>query len=540
MFCQEKKEGKWGENTGNTLVSGALAIGGLTLLSRVLGFVRDALVALIFGAGLHADAFFLAFRVPNLFRKLFSDGVLSIALVPAFSRRFARGHYQEAWEIGRSLLWIVGWAAVAAAVFGAATAPVLVKAGLPGLGGDPEALHMATALFQVMMPYLVFVVYASVFMGMLHGAGHFTLPALAPVCFNVVVILVALVMLFFQNPSAVMLAWGVSLGGVTGVLIQWPVLSRKGFSFFRQGGQYHPGAVRVLRKMGPAMIGAAAYQVNMLVMTFLAARLSAGSISWLYYADRLVQFPLALFGMSVSTVVFPRLSVSVDRDDTQAAADLFSKGIQAILVITLPAMAGLIVLRKPVVSLLFYQGAFSLSDLHHTSRMLLYLALGLWAVSGTRLFVSLFHAFKDVVTPFRAGVVAILVNGGLGVLLIGPWGEVGLALSLGVASLINLVILIHGAGIYFNWSLKKEMLWNLVRSAVFSMVMAILVTGLRDWICPDPEAAKPVLLAGVLTCILAGIVSYAGLILMFSPRDRRRVIGWCSQFKQGRSRGGDG
>ena len=514
------------------LFSGVFTIGTATLVSRILGFVRDAIVAMLFGAGLYSDAFFMAFRIPNLLRKFFSDGVLSLSFIPEFTKYHTLHGKERAFDMARSFFCIISFAGVLLVVCGILFTPGVVSIMAPGFVVHPQKYDLTVALTRIMMPYMGAIFLMAGCMGILNALGHFAAPAVAPIVFNLVIIFFALVLSpLFASPAGA-LAWGVSLGGVLQLLLQLPFIHAKGFRILKRFSMKNPGAIRAVRTMLPAMVGVAGYQINVLLATFMASRLGDGSISYLYYADRLVQFPLALFTVSVSTVIFPRLASFVASNRQWDAAELFSRGLQLIFFITLPAMAGLMVLRRPIVALLFFQGKFQMTAVLETSAVLFFLSMGLWAFSGTRLFGSLFYAFSDIKTPFMAGICAIGVNMVLGWELMKTMGHSGLALSLSLSGVINLMILLWKSNTYFSASLRKEMVLSWVKALVFSGIMYGVVGWVAALVCPRLDAGKLSLVMGVALCIMSGVLVYLGLFFVGGQREYRRIQRWIKGDKK--------
>ncbi len=515
------------ENPGfSRLFSGVFTIGFATLVSRILGFVRDAVVAMLFGAGLYSDAFFMAFRLPNLMRKFFSDGVLSLSFIPEFTRCQSIGSPSDAFDMARSFFCMVSFLGVLVVVVGILFTSGLVSTIAPGFVSHPQKFQLTVDLTRIMMPYIGTILLMAVCMGILNASGHFAAPAVAPIVFNGVIIVFALVLSPLFAAPAVALAWGVTLGGVLQLLLQLPFIYARGFRFFKRTPLVHPGALRAVKALIPSMVGVAGYQINVLMATFMASRLGDGSISYLYYADRLIQFPLALFTVSVSTVIFPRLALSAAVNRREDAAEFFSRGLQVVFFITLPAMAGLMVLRRPIVALLFFQGEFHMAAVLETGSVLLFLSMGLWAFSGTRLFGSLFYAFSDIRTPFVAGLCSIVVNMALGTALLKTMGHRGLALSLSVSSGVNLMILLWKAGGYFTPTIGQQLMWSGVKALIFSGIMYGVVGWIFPHLCPRLDSGKMLLFMGVSVSILVGIISYLVLFCVWGQREYHRIHRW--------------
>jgi putative peptidoglycan lipid II flippase len=348
-----------------------------TLASRIRGFVRDAVVAATLGAGLPADAFFVAFRVPNVLRRLFAEGSMTMSFIPVFQRLRSEKGEPAAFVMARStLLWLL-------AVVGAVTLLAEAFAGpltaliAPGFARNPGQLETAAALLRVCFPYILLISAVGLCMGILNSLGHFLTPALSPVVLNVCLIIAALTGWRFGWNVAWCLSWGVLAGGLCQFLSQLPALRAKGFSWRGERSWRHPGVARMGRLMLPTVFGAAVYQINTLLGTLLASFLAAGSISYLYYADRLVEFPLGVFGLAVSTAALPSLSALAATGKTEEFRGTLSSTLRLTLFVSLPAMAGLMALARPIVLLLFGRGRFDAAAVVATAQAVMAFALGL-------------------------------------------------------------------------------------------------------------------------------------------------------------------
>ena len=428
-------------DTGKTIVRNAAVVGGATLLSRVLGFVRDVIVAFALGAGMLADAFFVAFRIPNLMRRLFGEGSLTMAFIPVYARIREEEGEAAAQEMARSaMVWLT-------VVLTILTGLVMLLAGpltmgiAPGFLDNPEQFAATVELVRICFPYVVFICAVALCMGILNAEGHFLGPALAPSVLNIALISAALFGYFAGLNVAYSMAYGVLAGGVCQLLLQQPFLRRAGFSWRGPWSMRNKGVARMGLLMLPTVFGAAVYQVNILLGTLLASFLPTGSVSYLYYADRLVQFPLGVFGIAVSTAALPslaKLAASGDMEEFDAA---LSTSLGLTLFIALPSAAGLIALADPVISLLFERGAFSSEAVSATSKALIAYSLGLPFIALSRPLAAAFYALEDTRTPVRVAVVCMLVNIGLGYLLMQELAHVGLALAVSASSLLNWLLL---------------------------------------------------------------------------------------------------
>jgi putative peptidoglycan lipid II flippase len=411
-----------------------------TLISRILGFARDAVIAGYFGAGFSADAFLAAFRIPNLFRRLVGEGVLNSAFVPVFAETLHRGGAEEARRLfGAAARVFVAVLAVVSAL-GVLGADRLVMLIAPGFAGPK--LELTVSLARLMFPYLMAAGLMALCMGALNVSGSFAPPALAPALLNVAIIAAVMFLSPHLEMPAIGLGVGVLVGGIAQVAVQLPALRRRGLSPWGTRGVRHPALARIARLMVPAVMGGAVYQINILVGTLLASTLPEGSVSYLYYADRLVEFPLGVVAMAAATAVLPGMSRDAAAGNRQRVGETFGDATRLVSFITLPATAGLILLAEPIVEVLFRRGEFTAADVRLTAQALSYYALGLWSFSMVRIAVAAFFALQDARTPFRAATVCIAANLLLGLLLMGPLAHGGMALAASVASTLHLVILL--------------------------------------------------------------------------------------------------
>ncbi|BCS96131.1 putative lipid II flippase MurJ [Desulfoluna limicola] len=515
-------------------------VGSATLISRIFGYIRDMVTAYYFGAGPLADAFIAAFRIPNMLRRLFAEGSLSISFVPVFTETLKQDGRSEAFRMAGAALRLLSLVLTLVAVVGVLTSPWIVSAIAAGFKGDPWKYELTVQLSRIMFPYVVFICLVALCMGILNVLGHFAAPSLAPVALNLAMIASLVIGGMVTSDGEIrvtLLAWGVLLGGLLQLGMQIPVLWRRGFSFFKPGPLWHPALATVGRLMLPAVFGAAVYQVNMFIGTMLASLLDTGSITGLYYADRLVQFPLGIFAISIGTAVLPSLSRQMAENDLAGVAETFSFGLRFTLFITLPATVGLVVLREPLVALLFSRGAFDATAVSLTADALLFYAVGLWAISCVRVTVPLFYAFKDTRTPVRVAVAAILINIALSVLLMGPMAHRGLALAVSLSSMVNFLLLL--------FLLVKRGMVQLEYKTIFVSAaksgMASLIMGGVVWqglLCLMPAGGYTFSSAAISTTfgVTAGVVGYAcAARVMKSPE--LSVIQQILNRRRGRSGG---
>lgn len=499
-------------------------MGAATLLSRIFGFVRDMVIASIFGAGLSADAFFVAFRIPNLLRRLFAEGSLSITFIPVFSEYLTQSGEKEAFQMARSAIRMLCVLLIGIVIVGVLLSPLIVRLIAPGFSQTPGKLALTTALTRMMFPYIFFIGLVALFMGILNVLGHFAAPALAPVCLNVAMIGSVFLIAPLMSDPITGLAVGVIIGGFLQLVLQTPFLIRKGFLFWKQAPLYHPGLKKIGGLMAPTVLGAAVYQINILVGTLLASLLPQGSVSYLYYADRLVQFPLGIFAIAIATAVLPSLSRQAAAKNMDALNETFGYALRLVLFITVPAMIGLIVLREPIVALLFKRGAFDVDTTRQTAIALLYYGLGLWAFSAVRVVVSTFYALQDTRTPVRMAIISIVVNIVMGVILMKPLAHGGLALATSLASMLNLTLLI--------WILKQRLgclNWNRIllsglKTITCSLIMGVGVSIVGHYTISSPNASFNHLLIGLLAAIFTGLLLYTGLSQLLQSSELKTVL----------------
>ncbi|HEY5997985.1 MAG TPA: murein biosynthesis integral membrane protein MurJ [bacterium] len=423
------------------IAKAAGAMSAATLVSRVLGLVRDMTLASFFGAAGTSDTFFVAFRIPNLLRELFAEGSMSSAFVPVLTRVESGEGRAEATRLVRAALTLMLLLVGGVCALGMLLAPQIVAAIAPGFLADPPKLAATVLLTRIMFPFLLFVSLAALVMGALNTRRIFFVPALAPAVLNLVWIASVPLLAGRVSPPVAAVALGVAVGGFAQLAFQLPSFLRAGFSLAPSGAFGHPGLRRMGLLLVPATMGMAVAQVNIFVSNILASYLPQGSITQLYYAMRLVQFPVGIFGVAMGMAVLPALSEHAARGETDRLREDFSYALRLLFFITVPAMAGLIALRGPIVNLLFLRGRFDVAAADGTAAALLCYALGVWAMVGVRVVTATFYALQDTRTPVRVGVAAVAVNLGLSLALMKPLGHAGLALATACASMANFAVL---------------------------------------------------------------------------------------------------
>lgn len=452
---------------------GALgSIGSATLASRVLGFVRDMVVALAFGAGPVTDAFFVAYRIPNILRRLLAEGALSTAVIPVFTEYAAVRSRDELRRLLRATLGAAVVVLVATTLLGIALAPWLLRLIAPGFTSDPAQEALAVQLTRVMFPYLVLVGLSALAMGALNAEGRFFTAALGPAVSNVGMIAGVLLLARHVDPPILALALGVLAGGVGQLLVQVPDLTRAGLLVGPSWEPRHPALVRVARLLAPAVFGLAAVQVMVFVNTLLASLLPAGSISFLYYADRVMEFPLGIFGIALASAALPAMSRQAAAGDTRALVGTLNFALRLTAYICIPATVGLLVLRTPITRVLFERGRFTSADTVATAQALSGYAVGLVAFAAARITAQAFYALGRPGVAVRLGMIAVAADVLAALALMGPLGHAGLAYAASIGAFVNLLALLWVARRRFGRLGGRALLASSLRSTAAALPLA--------------------------------------------------------------------
>ena len=426
-------------------------VSAMTSLSRVTGFVRDMVYAQMFGAGSGTDAFFVAFRIPNLLRRLFAEGAFSQAFVPVFSEYQTQRSREELQELVDQVAGTLGAILLLITAIGVVAAPVLILLFAPGFTADAGKYDLTVEMLRITFPYLLFISLTAFAGGVLNSCGKFAIPAVTPVLLNLTMIAAALWLAPRMEQPVVGLAWGVFIAGIIQLGFQIPFLSAVKLLPRPRWGWAARGVRQVLNLMLPALFGSSVAQINLLLNTVLASFLVSGSVSWLYYSDRLVEFPLGIFGVALGTVILPKLS----RQHAEAETDGFSRtldwALRWALLIGAPATVALIILSGPILSALFQYGEFDARDVTMSARSLMAFTLGLIAFMLIKVLAPGFYARQDTRSPVKYGLIAMGANTVLVLILIWPLAHTGLALATSLAALINAALLfinLRRRGIY--------------------------------------------------------------------------------------------
>ncbi|MBI4844217.1 MAG: murein biosynthesis integral membrane protein MurJ [Nitrospirae bacterium] len=412
-----------------------------TFISRVLGFARDMIFALYFGATGTSDTFFAAFRIPNLLRELFAEGSMSAALVPVLTEYREKQGEEEAKRIVKTaftfIAVVVGMVCIAGIIF----SPAIVALIAPGFLNSPEKFSLTVLLTRIMMPFLLFISLAALAMGALNIRKVFFVPALAPAMLNIT--LIASILLFESRAQQPIIAAaiGIMAGGFVQFAFQLPAFFRNGYRLGFDTAFGHPAIKKMALLMIPATLALSVNQVNIVVSNILASYLPSGSITYLFYSMRLIQFPIGIFGVAMGMAVLPALSAHAARGQFDDLRKDFSFALRLLFFITVPAMAGLIFLREPIVNLLFQRGKFDYAATAGTAQALLFYSLGIWAIAGMRIVAAGFYSMQNTKTPVKVAIAAMITNVALSLILLKPMRHSGLALANSAAASVNFIIL---------------------------------------------------------------------------------------------------
>ena len=416
-------------------------VGAATLASRVMGYIRDMVMSWAFGTGLAADAFYVAYRIPNLLRELLAEGSMSAAFIPVFTETLTKESKESARHLANAVFARLLVILAVLTTLGIIFAPFVVKTIAWGFKADLDKYATTVMLTRIMFPYLLFIGLAALAMGMLNSLRSFLAPALSPVMLNIMTISSVLLSLWLLPNPIYGVAVGVVLGGLFQFLIQVPGLRKQGMMIRPEFQPSHPGVARIGRLALPIMLSSSVTQVNIFVSTIMASFLATGSITYLFYGMRFIHFPLGIFGIAIATAVLPTMSAQAARRENEAFRDTLSLGLRLVFFIMFPAMAGLIALRVPIVNLMLEHGQFDRISTAGTAAAILYYSIGLWAFAGVRIVAQAFYSLQDTKTPVKVAALAMVTNILLSIILMGPLAHGGLALATSLSAMLNIGLL---------------------------------------------------------------------------------------------------
>ncbi|MGR5417220.1 murein biosynthesis integral membrane protein MurJ [Vibrio diabolicus] len=507
------------------LLKSGMIVSAMTFISRVLGLVRDVVVANLMGAGASADVFFFANKIPNFLRRLFAEGAFSQAFVPVLTESHAQGDMDKTRELiarAAGTLGVIVSIVTILGVLGSGVVTAVFGFGwfLDWMHGGPAAakFELASVMLKITFPYLWFITFVALSGAILNTLGKFAVSSFTPVFLNVMIILAA----WFISPQMEMpeigLSIGVFLGGLVQFLFQIPFLIKAGVMVKPKWGWRDPGVVKIRTLMIPALFGVSVSQINLLFDTFIASFLQTGSISWLYYSDRLLEFPLGLFGIAIATVILPALSRKHVDAQSEGFAQTMDWGVRMVILLGLPAMLGLMVLAKPMLMVLFMRGEFSPQDVHQASLSLFAYASGLLNFMLIKVLAPGYYSRQDTKTPVKYGIIAMVTNMVFNAIFAYFYGYVGLAIATALSAFVNMALLYRGLHIAGVYQITKRTVFFIIRLVIAgaAMVAAILwqLEDMSVWL--DWSFARR---SGVLGMLIAlGAVVYLVVLFLTGAR----------------------
>ncbi|MEO5343757.1 MAG: murein biosynthesis integral membrane protein MurJ [Gammaproteobacteria bacterium SHHR-1] len=491
-----------------SLIRALAKVSSNTLVSRVLGFVRDLVLAHVFGANSHTDAFFVAFKIPNFMRRLFAEGAFATAFVPVLSEYKVKRSFAELKAFVDTVGGSLGLVLLGVTLVGVAGAPLLVMVFAPGFADDPGKLELAGQMLRLTFPYLLFISLTAFAGGILNAYNRFAIPAFTPVLLNLSLIGCALWLAPRMQEPIVALAWGVLIAGIAQLTFQLPFLNKLRLVPRLRVNFRDEGVRRILRLMLPALFGVSVTQISLLLDTLIASFLISGSISWLYYSDRLMEFPLGIIGVALGTVILPNLS----HRHAEASPEGFSRaidwGLRWVLLLGLPASVGLALLAEPIIATLFQSAVFTPADVAMTQRSLMAYALGLLAFISIKVLATGYYARQDTKTPVKIAIKAMAANMLLNILLVFPLAHAGLALATSLSGMLNAFLLYRGlrlAQVYLPLPGWRERIGRvLLATLLMGLLLWFGAKEVGDWV----EIEREQRIWGLLLLVGAGGGSY--------------------------------
>jgi len=505
----------------NNIARAAGVLGLATILSRLMGMVRDMVVSRLFGAGYATDAFFAAFQIPNMLRRFFAEGALTSAFVPIFSECYTQKGEREARELANTCFTLLTIVMAVVTISGIIFSPLIVRLMFPGFAAESSKLDLTVLLNRLMFPYIFFVSLVALCMGILNTLRHFFTPAISTVFLNITMILSAVLLHRFFAVPILSLAVGVLVGGLLQLMLQLPVLWRKGFRLRFRFDFNHPAVRRITLLMIPSIFGVGVYYLNITVGNILASLLPQGSVSYLYYAQRLFEFPQGVFTVSVAQAVLPSMSRQAAEGDIEALKESLQFGLRLMIFITIPAMAGLIVSATPIFTLLFMGGAFDYAKAVACGEALVQYSIGLTSVAMIRVLAPAFYALKDTRSPVITALVAFFLNLAFSLILMRSMLHSGLALASSLSAFGNMLMLLYLLRRKVGSFGGRKLLIVAIKSVtagVPAAAAAMFLLRLANWSAEGEKLLK----GGVLfAAIFAAVVTYALLSLLLRSEEAR-------------------
>lgn len=505
------------------LLKSLAAVSSMTMISRVLGFIRDAIIARYFGAGMATDAFFVAFKLPNLLRRIFAEGAFSQAFVPIL----AEYKSQQGEEATRTFIaYIAGLLTLVLAivtVIGVIAAPIIILITAPGFTEPVEKFELAALMLRITFPYIFLISLASLAGAILNTWNRFSVPAFVPTFLNLSMIGFTLFASPYFNPPILSLAVAVIVGGILQLLYQLPYLKKIGMLVLPRLNLKDSGVWRVLKQMGPAILGVSVGQISLIINTIFASFLVTGSVSWMYYADRLMEFPSGVLGVALGTILLPSLSRSFSKGDIKQYSELLDWGLRLCFLLALPSAVALGILSKPLISTLFEYGQFTALDSDMTQQALVAYSVGLLGLMLIKVLAPGFYSRQDIKTPVKIAIMTLLLTQVMNLAFIIPLRHAGLALSISIAACFN-------AGLLF-WQLRKKQLFKpqagwftFIAKIIIAVMMMSIVLWLGSELLPNWSTGSMLSrMSRLLLVVVAGIIAYFGMLTLLGFKLRQLI-----------------
>ncbi|MEN9454741.1 MAG: protein MurJ [Pseudomonadota bacterium] len=502
------------------LLKALAAVSSMTLVSRVLGFIRDAIVARVFGAGFATDAFFTAFKLPNLLRRIFAEGAFSQAFVPILAEYKNQRGEQETRTLLANVTGVLAIALTLVTLLGIIAAPWIIYVTAPGFAASPAKFDLTVQLLRITFPYILFISLASLAGSVLNTYSQFSIPAFTPTLLNISFIACSLLLAPYFQPPVLVLAWAVFIGGILQLGFQLPYLARIGMLPRPQFNWRDSGVRRILSKMGPAIFGVSASQISLVINTIFASFLISGSVSWMYYADRLMEFPTGILGVALGTILLPSLAKHHADKSSNEYSRLLDWGLRLSVLLSLPAAAALAVLSGPLIATLFQYGKFGSHDLLMTQQALIAYSIGLMGLIQVKILAPGFYARQDVKTPVRIGIFSLLCTQAMNLMFVYHLRHAGLALAIGLGSCINASLL--------YMALRRQEIFTpqpgwrafLTKVVVATVLMSAALWLGASWLGQWDQGGMLARSGRLLSVIVAGVVVYFGTLLLAGIRPR--------------------
>ncbi|MDP3730860.1 MAG: murein biosynthesis integral membrane protein MurJ [Candidatus Omnitrophota bacterium] len=503
------------------LIKSTGVIGFATAVSRVLGFVRDIVIANFFGTGMAAQAFFVAFRIPNSLRDLVGEGATNAAIVPVLTGYKAKGEKKEFLRVSRVLFNISFASLSVLTLIGIIISPLIVRLIAPGFIREPSAMQLTVQLNRMIFPYLILIGLTAYTMGILNTERHFAGPAFGPCFLNLALILAGVWLC--PRIGVAGLVIGVLVGGVLQLALNMAVMYKKEITIDFREGFRHPAVKKIGLLLVPRAFGSAIYQVNIFVDTMLASLswiVGSGGVAALYYASRLIQFPLAIFGLALAQAALPKMSHEFSTNDMTRLKDTLSFSLRMTFLIMVPASVGLAVLGKPIIKMLFQRGEFTDYSTYITNSALFFYAFGLCAYGGVKLLVTCFYSMQDTMTPVKTALISVILNVALNLILMRPMKLGGLALATSISATVNFLMLYY---------ILKKRIGCLGTKEIADSFLRVLLAGVIMGIVLKFTSANSTCIISILSSMAAGAASFLAAAYILRVKEFKKVFAWASK-----------